>query len=312
MLYFLYGAVGLAVLTLLVSYGVFRYTFFADRRKTDNPYVMLKGSPSVKIDAERVRYLVREICETPHEDVEITSFDGLCLRGRLYAGQKGKPVAILMHGYRSLGARDFCGTFRIFIESGYTVLMPDQRAHGASEGNVIRFGVAERHDCLSWTNYAAGRFGKNARIVLMGLSMGAATVLMASSLPLPENVRCIIADSAYTSPCDIIAKVARDKHLPSALLMPFVRIGAYMFGHFSPNDSAAVREVEKNTRPLLLLHGRGDYFVPSGMSRRIFHAARGEKQLLILPNNGHCASYIFNTERYTEAIESFCRRYVGT
>ncbi len=297
------------LLTLIASYFTFRYTFYADRRKMDDPYVMLNTSPSVKIDAERVRSLVREIMTTPHEDVEIRSFDGLTLRGRYYPGKKGAPLAILMHGYRSLGARDFCGTFRIFPEMGYSILMPDERAHGASEGHVISFGILERHDCLSWANYAHERFGDDTDIVLMGLSMGAATVLMASSLPLPENVRCIIADSAYTSPRDIIAKVARDKSLPARLLMPFVRIGAYMFGHFSLDDAAAEREIEKNNRPVFLLHGEGDFFVPSFMSRRLFRAAKSEKQLLILPNNGHCASYIFNTERYINAIEAFCRRF---
>ena len=136
-----------ALLTLIASYFTFRYTFYADRRKMDDPYVMLNTSPSVKIDAERVRSLVREIMTTPHEDVEIRSFDGLTLRGRYYPGKKGAPLAILMHGYRSLGARDFCGTFRIFPEMGYSILMPDERAHGASEGHVISFGILEGKLC---------------------------------------------------------------------------------------------------------------------------------------------------------------------
>ena len=38
--------------------------------------------------------------------------------------------------------------------------------------------------------------------------MGAATVLMASSLDLPENTRGIVADCGFTTPWEIMAHVA--------------------------------------------------------------------------------------------------------
>lgn len=302
--------VGAAVLVLLAAYYVYRVTFYADRRKIDDPYRMGEH-PEIKIDKERIRMLVKEICETEHEDVQIVSFDGLKLRGRYYHAADGAPVHILLHGYRSLGARDFCGIFRIFREMGHNILMIDQRSHGASEGHVISFGIEERYDCLSWVNYAVDRFGKNVKIVLAGLSMGAATVLMASSLDLPDNVRGIIADSAYTSPEEIVLKVARDRKLPGWLIRPLARLGAYMFGHFGLNDSAAEREVAKCKIPVLLLHGEGDFFVPSGMSRKIFAACASEKQLEIFPNEGHCVSYIFHTERYSQDIEGFCHKVLS-
>ena len=77
-------------------------------------------------------------------------------------------------------------------------MMIDQRAHGKSEGRTMTFGVFERFDVLSWIDYTVERVGKKTRIVLAGISMGAATVLMASNLNLPPNVKGIMADCPYS------------------------------------------------------------------------------------------------------------------
>lgn len=309
----LFGIFFVGIVLLLAAYYVYRITFYADRRKIDDPYRESTVNPKLKINRERIVQLTTEICETPHEDVHVRSFDGLTLRGRFYpSSTPDAPITLLMHGYRSLGARDFCGTFRIFREMGHHILMVDERAHGASEGHTITFGVYERHDCRTWVDYLLERFGKSANVLLVGFSMGAATVLMASS-SLPENVRGIIADSGYTSPEAIIGKVARDRRLPELPIRLLARLGAYLFGHFGLNNSTAEAEVEKCKTPILLLHGEGDYFVPSGMSRTIFSriADRTKKQIAVFPNDGHCASYIFHTERYTEIVENFCRQVLA-
>lgn len=80
------------------------------------------------------------------------------------------------------------------------------RAHGSSEGKCLTFGVKERYDCLAWINCAIERFGRDTKIFLYGISMGAATVLMAGGLDLPDNVVGIVADCGYTSPTAIIKK----------------------------------------------------------------------------------------------------------
>ena len=94
-------------------------------------------------------------------------------------------------------------------DEGYNVLLVDQRAHFGSGGHTIAYGIRERRDVLSWIEYANGRFGKDKPIYLFGISMGAATVVMAADLALPDNVRLICADCPYSSPRDIIFYVAK-------------------------------------------------------------------------------------------------------
>lgn len=141
-----------------------------------------------------------------------------------YAGRPGAPVQIMMHGYKSGAERDFCGGAQIAVQGGYHVLLVDQRAHGKSEGRCLTFGIQERYDCRAWVNYAVGRFGADTKILLYGVSMGAATVLMAGGLNLPRNVVGIVADCGYSSPAAIIRKVIRDQHLPIFPVYYLVRL----------------------------------------------------------------------------------------
>jgi len=147
-------------------------------------------------------------------DVWTQSEDGLRLHGLWVEAEEAIGTAILVHGYHSTKLVDFGGSMAYLHRQGLNLLLVDQRAHGESGGHTIAFGVEERLDCLDWLKYAVGRFGCDTPMALYGVSMGAATVLMASGLGLPENVKCIVADCPYSSPRAIISKVCRDMRLP--------------------------------------------------------------------------------------------------
>ena len=167
--------------------------------------------------------LIRQMDEIPYEAVTISAQDGTKLAVRYYHVRDGAPLQIQLHGYRGTALRDFCGGNKLARESGQNTLVVDQRAHGKSGGTTITFGIRERLDCLCWVEYASQRFGSDIPVFLSGVSMGAATVLMASELELPANVVGIIADCPYSSPEAIIRKVCQqDMHLPPVLVMPSV------------------------------------------------------------------------------------------
>ena len=119
------------------------------------------------------------------------------------------------------------------------MLLPDQRAHGYSGGHTITMGVKERYDARDWTVWARSRFGPEVPIFLMGVSMGAATVLLAAGLNLPDNVCGIVADCGYTSPREITRKCLPEylPGMPLELTYAVGRLGAILFGHFDPEDA---------------------------------------------------------------------------
>lgn len=250
--------------------------------------------------------LVEELEACPFEPVSIVSHDGLTLTARYYRFVSDESrVELLFHGWRSNALRDACGGAKLARDLGYNLLLVDQRAHAESASTTITFGIKEKYDCLDWVNYAVERFGSDVRILLGGVSMGAATVLMASALPLPENVRGITADCGYSSPEAIIRKVCRDMGIPDRLGYPFVRMSARLLGHFSLKDGGAVEAVKHAKVPIMIMHGECDDFVPFEMCREIYDACASEKALFTVPKAGHGTSYFYDTDGYTRAVGDF-------
>ena len=180
--------------------------------------------------------------------------------------------------------------------------MVDQRASGQSEGRVITFGIKERYDCLAWVDYALKRFGSDVELLLCGISMGAATVLMAAGMDLPPNVKGIIADCGYTSPREIICKVIRQIGLPAKIMYPFVKLGAKIYGRFDLEEASAVEAMERCRVPVFFAHGEPDDFVPCDMSRVNYEACTAPKKLFTVPGAGHGLSYIVAPEEYLKGV----------
>lgn len=249
--------------------------------------------------------MIRTAEAIPYEEVTIRSHDGLLLYGRYYAGQPGAPIQIQMHGYRSNPLRDFSGGLQLALKNGQSVLLVSQRCHERSEGKCLTFGIQERKDCMRWAQYARERFGAQMPIFLAGISMGAATVLMASELDLPDNVRGIIADCPYSSPEAIIKETIRSSGRSVGLYYPITRLTQILFGGVDFESASPVEAVKHAKVPLLLIHGEDDRFVPCDMSREIYAACTGKARLVTIPNAGHALSYVVDGETYAKEMNAF-------
>ena len=242
----------------------------------------------------------------PYESVWITADDGVRLHGQYYETEPGAPLQIMFHGYRGAGERDFSRGLPFALECNHNVLLVDQRAHGQSGGRCLTLGVKERLDCLAWVRYAIERFGPDTKIVLIGISMGAATVLMAAGLPLPGNVKGIVADCGYTAPADILRHVMGQMGLPVWLFFPLVRIGGRLFGGFDVCAASAADAMPRCTVPVCFIHGETDDFVPCDMSRENYRlCAAKQKRLCTVPHAHHGLSYLVDPDRYTAEVTDF-------
>lgn len=291
--------------TLAASFGIYLFGFYSPRGKQNDDHHIL-APIRTREQYEHSIELIDRLNAKPFERVSIRSFDGLRLNGRYYHTKDGAPLAILCHGYRGTPSRDFCGGADIFFGLGFNVLLIEERAHCSSGGHSITFGVKERFDVLSWTGYAVERFGPEVRILLAGISMGAGTVLMASELDLPGNVRGILADCPFTSPAEIITEFGRANGIPMKLAYPFAALGARLFGGFSLTAADAAEAVKNAKVPILLIHGEADELVPCAMGRRIAEANPEMIEFHAFPNAGHGLSYVEDTDRYTELVKIFC------
>lgn len=289
-----------------ISYYAFRLAFLAPPHLDDNHYFVPEG-PQYDTLMEEIKLSVKRMAIRKYEPVTITSFDGSKLFARYFHLADDGPLQILFHGYKSSPLLDCSGGTYFSHLLKHNTLVVDQRAHGASDGMIITFGIKERRDCLSWIEYAIFRFGSEIPIILSGLSMGASTVLMATDLPLPPNVKGIIADCPYSSPKEIILKVGKEQGFPPRLMYPFLRIGAAVFGHFNLEESSAIEAIKKSKIPILLFHGEEDHFVPCEMSIRLSEEAKDHITLVTVPGAGHGLSYLVAPDLYEASIKKFLK-----
>lgn len=298
------------VFALIASFICFYMAFYAPRRKPANPeeYSIPEGDIYEPFREQMIAW-IKETRTLPHEDFSITSFDGLKLCGKYYEYEPGAPIELMFHGYRGNAERDLGGGVQRCFTLKRNVLLVDQRTSGNSEGHVISFGINESRDCLSWIDFLIEHFGKDVKIILTGISMGASTVMTAAGKPLPDNVICILADCGYSSAKDIIKKCIRDMHLPAELLYPFVKLGARLFGHFDLEETSPIEAMKKCTKPIIFIHGEGDDFVPCEMSRQCYEACVSPKVILTVPDAGHGLGYLVGRDSYFETLIKFSNEF---
>lgn len=242
----------------------------------------------------------------PKEDVWITSFDGLKLHGTLIRNGESKDLLIQAHGFRSTAKGSFSGSLPYFYGQGLNVLLIDHRAHGQSEGKYITYGIQERLDLRDWVYFAMETLGTDIRIVLDGISMGATTVLMASALDLPENVRGLIADSGFTSPYDIFVEVLDHTfHAKPFPILPLCGLMAEYKAGFDFKAASTLDAMAENEIPVLFIHGEEDDFVPIEMSEANYAACKGEKYFVRIPGAKHGCGYLLDRETCEREMTAF-------
>lgn len=302
----LFALAGLALLLALALLFCFFTVFYSPTRKPLGPeeYDLPVGADYEPYRQQMIDWM-RMTRQTPCQHLSIQSFDGLTLRGRYYEFSPDAPVELLFHGYRGNAERDLSGGVARSFAMGHSALLIDQRASGFSDGHIITFGIREHRDCLDWTAFASKYFGKDRKLILTGISMGAATVMMAAQAQLPEQVIYILADCGYTSPREIICKVCRDVHFPIGLTYPLVRLAGRLLGGFDLEAFSPEESVAKSQKPIIFIHGEADNFVPCDMSRQLYERCAAPKKLLTVPQAGHGLAYPVDKDGYLQALREF-------
>lgn len=307
-LWIVLGAVAaVSAVVILAAFICFRIAFYVPDRKKSNEIceVIFPDGEVYKPYKPMMEKWVEETKALPCEEFNITSFDGLTLHGKYYEFKKGAPIELMLHGYRGSPERDLCGGVQRCFNVGRSALVVDLRAGGKSGGNVITFGINEHRDCLSWIDFMIEHFGPDVKIILTGISMGASTVLIAASKPLPPNVIGVLADCGFTSAKAIIKKVIKKMKLPAVLCYPLVKLGAKIFGHFDLEAYSAIEAVKNCRVPAIFFHGENDGFVPCYMSRENYEFCTAKKRLVTVPKADHGLSYPVEPERYLKELRDF-------
>lgn len=243
------------------------------------------------------------------QDVFIISDDGLQLHGNYIkaAYPDAHRYAICVHGFYDDSTGTGIYAKRYYEEHGMTVLLPDLRGHGSSEGSYIGMGYRDSRDLLRWINFIVTQ-DPQAVIILHGVSLGAAAVCMACAERLPSQVKAVISDSAFTNASEMVTSIYNSSDrafIPASFMVPCIRALCLLRARYALGKANCVRALSHSQVPVLFIHGEEDDFAPASMMPKLYEAAAGRKDFLWIRGASHKQAVIRNPERYWKKVEKF-------
>ena len=242
-------------------------------------------------------------------DIEIHAKDGAALRAwTIRPSHPNGNAVILLHGMgdNRLGMTSYA---ELLLRHGYSVLTPDARAQGSSEGSVATYGLLERDDIRDWTEWLSAN-SQPLCIFGLGESMGAAQLLQ--SLAVDSNFCAVVAESAFSS----FREIAYDRvgqffktgpWIGRSLLRPAIEVGfvyarlryGINFQGASPEDCIRMSKV-----PILLIHGQIDSNIPLRHSLQI---QRQNPRVFLwkVPNADHCGAIGTHPEEFERGVSEW-------
>ena len=262
-----------------------------------------KNGPVKALAEEGLKYI--ETLE--QKEVYLTSYDGLKLQAYIFMNKnKTNKFFLGMHGFKSGPLHEYAPYIKEYMDLGFNVILPCERAHYKSEGEYLTMGVKERYDVKSWCDYIVTNYGKDIQILVQGISMGAASVCLASNLDLPKQVIGIISDCAYSSIKEQMEAVLSSfKAAPKGILLKTIDLNLKRKVGISLKDESPVKAVESANVPMLFVHGKLDQMVPYRFACDLYEACGSKKKLYIVNNANHAESMARDKETYFKTIVEF-------
>ncbi len=269
-------------------------------------YALLRKTEAGYTEAQENRWIVQN-----SEDRYITSEDGLTLHAHFKENPKAKgKYAIMCHG-GSGNAITITPWTRMLFRMGFSVLCPNARAHGKSEGSVKGMGYLERRDIILWINEIV-KNDPDAQILLFGLSVGGSTVLFTSGeADLPQNVKAVVSDCAFTTVYEEFGNILRRyvPFLPDFPVVDSISLACRIRGSYSFRQASCVEAVKKSTTPTLFIHGDADTRIPLYMLDELYENAACPKEKLIVEGAGHADARETDPELYWSTVKAFLKKY---
>ena len=303
MIWIIIGSVlgGLLLILLITLYFIYRYIFHSPRKGQNNDF---RVEPALDYQGtlDKLQGLIQKVVSLPYEDLWIKSDDGLKLHGYFYRNDSSNKFILMFNGYRGTPRSNFSGSTLDVINLGYNVILCDQRAHNLSDGHTITFGRKEQYDVVAWIEYVKEKWGNSIKIAIAGISMGAATVLLASDKIDPEIK--VIADCPFSSQKAVISSMMKVMKFPPKIFWPLAYLSCIIYGHARLKDDALVN-VSNSKCKILIIHGTKDSVVPYKMSERVYLANKDHVQYELFEGVEHALSYLKDTERYRNIVTKF-------
>ena len=293
----------IVIIVFLISFLIFRLAICRNSNKNlifknDNNSAHTKGAKIIENDT---KWLVDH-----QRKVHVKSNDGLKLQGYLINNKRNHNYVIVVHGFTSSHI-DMINRAQKFNELNNNVLLIDLRGHGDSEGKYITMGIKDSEDIKTWCEYLVKKQGAK-KIILYGVSMGAASVMMSLDKNLPKEVKYAIEDCGFTSPYEEYKYQLKNLfHLPAFPILNICSLYAKLIAKFDFKKYSSINSVANTNIPLLMIHGTKDTFVPYYMLEELLKNCNTQKEVFIVKGANHTEAQNLDYDNYWKTIENFIK-----
>jgi pimeloyl-ACP methyl ester carboxylesterase len=245
-------------------------------------------------------------------EFEVVAPDGAVLRGwKAYAANPNGDWVMAFHGVSDNRAGVF-GYAELLLRHGYSVVLMDARAHGASGGELATFGWRERHDVRAVAD-ALHASEQVHCFFLLGQSMGGSIALQAAEVE--PRVSGVVAEAAFANLREAsfdYAGLRMSSFLGRTIFRPASTMAmrnAEKEAGFDVDDVAPEKSVAAREFPVLLICGEKDRNIPCRHSVRILRAAKGPKEFWRVPRAGHTAAYGTAPKEFEQRVIAFFQKF---
>lgn len=264
-------------------------------------------------------YLTPADLDLAYREVGIQTSVGIAPAWQVDAAEPTTDWVIQVHG-RAVTRSEGLRAVPVFRDAGFTSLLISYRDDGdapASPDGRYALGAEEWLDVEAAIAYAREQGAQ--RIVLMGWSMGGATVLQClARSPLSALVTAAVLESPVIDWVRVLRFQASAAGMPSAVRDAALTLlassrAARIVGHDAPIDFASLDFVARAgelTTPILLLHSDDDGFVPSDGSVALAAARPDLVHLERFAVARHTKLWNTDEGRWNRAIDRWLRSVV--
>lgn len=179
-----------------------------------------------------------------------------------------------------------------FHRLGFSVLLPDYRGYGRSEGRFPTEAAVYQDASVAWDYLVQERKIQPRQIFLYGHSLGGAVAIdLAVKHP---DAAGLIVESSFTSIRDIVDYQSIYRIFPIDLILN--------------QRFDSIKKVRSLALPVLFIHGTADLRVPATMSQQLYEAAPQPKQLILIPDAGHNNTAETAGDKYFQLMQKFVQQ----
>ncbi len=299
----------LAVLFVALGF-VFFHIALGSKRREDETVPCKNSLFERNADNKTLKDGYKWFDENYKQDVTIKSRKGINLHATEFRNPSNSNTwAICIHGWTNV-KREMSAYAMEYYRRGFNVLIPDLRGHDHSESKYVSMGWLDRLDIVDWINSLVQENPK-VKIVIHGVSMGAATTMMTTGEELPKNVVLAVEDCGYCGVKEIfVDQCVRKYHLPPKIAIPAATFVNKIMNGFFFGEASSIEQLKKSKTPTLFIHGDKDDFVLPENLDIVYNACAAPKEKHVIHGAEHAVSALWFPEEYWKTVDEFLNKYL--